>query len=138
MLLTGNIEGTVTEAFTQFVATHGRSLLEAGFVMVLVWFTVEWLLGWLPKAPWATGIKRFLTFFGGLTALVVLDELAIIAANGGVVEMAHHGGSWTQLLYDHMRPLFYGVLAGGLTVYLHPWIKSKMPAKLVPKPKEVP
>ena len=121
LMLTGG-EGEILEGATAWWKIHGRNLGEAVIVMVLAWLTIEWTLFKLPKkSAVASIIKRVLSIALGIGALVIFEEMA-----GGVEEMSHHEGTWWRVAWDHKRPIVYGAMAGGLTTFFHPWIKSKI------------
>ncbi len=113
------------ETVLEVITPHMRNLIQAMLVMVGAWLLIENLMGKLPKNAWGTTVKRVFSVALGIFALIVLEEIV-----GCVTEMSHHEGSWWRVAWDHKRPIFYGAMAGGLTPYFHPWIKSKMPGFL--------
>ena len=100
---------------------HLRKIVEATGVMLGAWLLIERLFGWIPKKL-GKAVKPMISFVLGMAGLLILDEITT-----GATELHHHDG-WLEYLFDHKRPLFYGLVAGGLPVFLHRWLKKKMPA----------
>lgn len=115
--------GSVVTTIFDVGLPHLRKIIEATGVMLGAWLLIERLLGWMP-AKAGKAVKPLISFALGIAGLLLLDEMAT-----GASDLHHHGG-FLEYLFDHKRPLFYGLVAGGLPVYLHRWIKSKMPAFL--------
>lgn len=111
----------IWETVQEVIGPHVRNTVEAVIVMILAWLTIQRALGWLPKKAWASGVKRLLSLVLGVVGLIMLEEMV-----GGVEEMSHHG-TWWAVIWDHKQPIFYGLMAGGLTPLAHPYLEKWMP-----------